>query len=146
MWKMGVEVRQMRQEGVENFSNLKINPTTAGIYCAMMMAQINVLMENNHCFSEICNETVIEAVDSLNPYMHARGVAFMVDNCSTTARLGTRKWGPRFDHITMQQIIPALNDGKSVDGIWFESAIHHSIHSALATCAEMRPSVDISIT
>lgn len=40
-------------------------------------------------------QSIIEAVDSLNPYMHARGVAFMVDNCSYTARLGSRKWAPR---------------------------------------------------
>ena len=32
------------------------------------------------------NESVIEAVDSLCPYMHFKGVSFMVDNCSTTAR------------------------------------------------------------
>lgn len=48
-----------------------------------------------HPWSEICNESIIEATDSLNPYMHARGVAFMVDNCSYTARLGSRKWAPR---------------------------------------------------
>ncbi len=42
-------------------------------------------------------------MDSLNPYMHARGVAFMVDNCSYTARLGSRKWAPRFDYILEQQ-------------------------------------------
>lgn len=40
-----------------------------------------VLREKGHPWSEICNESIIEAVDSLNPYMHARGVAFMVDNC-----------------------------------------------------------------
>lgn len=34
--------------------------------------------EQGHPYSEICNESIIEAVDSLNPYMHARGVAFMV--------------------------------------------------------------------
>lgn len=53
---------------------------------------------------QICNESIIEAVDSLNPYMHARGVAFMVDNCSYTARLGSRKWAPRFDYILEQQV------------------------------------------
>lgn len=57
-----------------------------------------------HPYSEICNESIIEAVDSLNPYMHARGVAFMVDNCSYTARLGSRKWAPRFDYILEQQV------------------------------------------
>ena len=35
-------------------------------------------MTQGHPYSEICNESIIEAVDSLNPYMHARGVAFMV--------------------------------------------------------------------
>jgi ketol-acid reductoisomerase len=63
-----------------------------------------VLREKGHPYSEICNESIIEAVDSLNPYMHARGVAFMVDNCSYTARLGSRKWAPRFDYILDQQV------------------------------------------
>ena len=47
-------------------------------------------------------QSVIEAVDSLCPYMHAKGVAFMVDNCSRTARLGSRKWAPRFDYLLEQ--------------------------------------------
>lgn len=145
MWEIGKKTRERRKSGDPNFTNQSIDPTTAGIYCAMMMAQVVVLMKNGHCLSEICNETVIEAVDSLNPYMHARGVAYMVDNCSITTRLGTRKWGPRFDHITMQQVIPALNDGNPVDGAWFENFKNHSIHDALAVCATMRPSVDISV-
>ena len=37
-----------------------------------MMAQIDVLRENGHGYSEIVNESVIEAVDSLCPYMHAK--------------------------------------------------------------------------
>jgi ketol-acid reductoisomerase len=51
-----------------------------------MMAQIDVLKKHDHSYSEIVNESVIEAVDSLCPYMHFKGVSFMVDNCSTTAR------------------------------------------------------------
>ena len=62
-----------------------------------------ISLPQGHPYSEICNESIIEAVDSLNPYMHARGVAFMVDNCSYTARLGSRKWAPRFDYILEQQ-------------------------------------------
>jgi ketol-acid reductoisomerase len=61
-----------------------------------------VLRERGHPWSEICNESIIEAVDSLNPYMHARGVAFMVDNCSYTARLGSRKWAPRCADMALQ--------------------------------------------
>lgn len=64
---------------------------------------------------QICNESIIEAVDSLNPYMHARGVAFMVDNCSYTARLGSRKWAPRFDYIVCQQAFTAIDANAPVD-------------------------------
>ena len=64
-----------------------------------------MLRRKGHSYSEMVNESVIEAVDSLNPFMHARGVAFMVDNCSTTARLGSRKWAPRFDYILTQQVL-----------------------------------------
>lgn len=65
---------------------------------------------------QICNESIIEAVDSLNPYMHARGVAFMVDNCSYTARLGSRKWAPRFDYILEQQAFAAIDSKAQVGG------------------------------
>jgi ketol-acid reductoisomerase len=68
-----------------------------------------VLREKGHNYSEVCNESIIEAVDSLNPYMHARGVAFMVDNCSHTARLGSRKWAPRFHYNLMQRAYTAVS-------------------------------------
>jgi hypothetical protein len=58
---------------------------------------------------------VIESVDSLNPYMHARGVAYMIDNCSTTARLGARKWAPRFDYLLTQIAFVNLDEGKPGD-------------------------------
>lgn len=65
--------------------SLSLSPTT------------QVLREKGHCYSEICNESIIEAVDSLNPYMHARGVAFMVDNCRCGGRGGGHRsrspWG-----------------------------------------------------
>eukprot|EP00960_Hanusia_phi_P027258 746720-Hanusia_phi.AAC.3 len=50
-----------------------------------MMAQIDVLRENGHSYTEIVNESVIEAVDSLCPYMHAKGVAFMVCSSAQSA-------------------------------------------------------------
>ncbi len=90
-WKVGAAVRAKRDE-----AKIPINPFTAGVYIATMMAQIDILLAAGHPYSEAANESVIESVDSLNPYMHARGVAYMVDNCSTTARLGSRKWAPAF--------------------------------------------------
>lgn len=103
-WQVGEKVRASRVE-----EKIPLNPTTAGVYIAVMMAQIDVLKRNGHSYSEIVNESVIEAVDSLCPYMHHKGVSFMVDNCSRTARLGSRKWAPRFDYILEQLAYPALD-------------------------------------
>ncbi len=139
MWQVGVGVRANRNP------NTAIHPITAGVYVATMMAQIDLLKEKGHPYSEIANESIIEAVDSLNPYMHYKGVAFMVDNCSTTARLGTRKWAPRFDHILMQQAMTAIDNGNQVDEELFDNFMHNTIHGVLAVCSEMRPSVDISL-
>jgi ketol-acid reductoisomerase len=140
MWQVGVGVRANRQP-----DKTPINPVTAGVYVATMMAQVDLLKEKGHPYSEIANESIIEAVDSLNPYMHHKGVAYMVDNCSTTARLGTRKWGPRFDYILTQQTYTALDQGNQVDEELFDNFVHNNIHQVLAVCAEMRPSVDIAV-
>ncbi|MCK5340319.1 MAG: ketol-acid reductoisomerase, partial [Desulfobulbaceae bacterium] len=77
--------------------------------------------------------------------MHFKGVAFMVDNCSTTARLGSRKWAPRFDYNLSQQALTAYDAGTPADENLIDSFKNHKIHAALATCATMRPSVDIAV-
>lgn len=140
MWRVGRDVRADRAADGE----APLDPFTAGIFCGIMMAQIDLLLEEGHPYSEIANESVIEAVDSLNPYMHARGIAYMVDNCSTTARLGARRWAPRFDYLLTQQSYPAVDD-KTVDLTPFEAFEGHVIHDVLRACAEMRPSVDIFV-
>lgn len=141
MWQVGEKVRANR-----GGAGPAVNAMTAGLYCATMMAQIDLLIEKGHCLSEVANESVIEAVDSLNPYMHFKGVAFMVDNCSTTARLGSRKWAPRFDYIIQQQAFVDFDSGKPVNEDLIRDFAAHKIHSALAVCATMRPSVDISLS
>jgi ketol-acid reductoisomerase len=140
MWRVGQKVRADR---VEN--EIPLDPFTAGVFCGVMMAQIDVLIARGHPYSEIANESVIEAVDSLNPYMHARGVAYMVDNCSITARLGARKWAPRFDYLLTQQAFPAIDGDEPVDTTPFESFAGHPIHEVLRVCAGLRPSVDIFV-
>jgi len=139
-WKVGAKVRASRKEDA-----IPLNPFTAGVYIATMMAQIDVLIEHGHPYSEVANESVIEAVDSLNPYMHARGVAYMVDNCSTTARLGSRKWAPRFDYILTQQAYVAIDEKAPATAGLVASFKEHEIHDALAECAKLRPSVDIFV-
>ena len=110
-----------------------------------MMAQIDVLLKHNHSYSEVVNESVIEAVDSLCPYMHYKGVSFMVDNCSTTARLGSRKWAPRFDYILEQLAYPALDNNTPVNKDLIEAFKVHKVHHAVEACCQLRPSVDISL-
>ena len=159
-WQVGEMVRANRVE-----DNIPLNPITAGVYIAVMMAQIDVLKQKGHSYSEIVNESVIEAVDSLCPYMHYKGVSFMIDNCSRTARLGARKWAPRFDYILEQQAYSMEERFNSLDndaGLkmsnleiaeelkrkrakLMDEFKGNTVHKAVAACLQMRPSVDISL-
>ncbi len=141
MWQTGIHVRANRK-----YNNIPIHPVTAGIYIATMMAQINLLKEKGHSYSEIANESIIEAVDSLNPYMHHKGIAFMVDNCSITARLGARKWAPRFDYILSQQTFSTLDSHFIADESLFKQFLTDEIHQVLAICSQLRPPIEISVT
>jgi ketol-acid reductoisomerase len=139
-WRVGQTVRSKRIE-----DEIPLDPFTAGVYIATMMAQIDILLDHGHPYSEVANESVIEAVDSLNPYMHARGVAYMVDNCSTTARLGSRRWAPRFDYVLTEQSYVKLDGKQALDESSLASFKQHKIHEVLAECAKLRPSVDIFV-
>jgi ketol-acid reductoisomerase len=141
-WQVGEEVRSAREgDGM----SIPVDPFTAGVYCALMMAQVDLLISKGHCYSEVANESVIEATDSLTPYMHARGVAYMVDSCSTTARLGSRKWAPRFDYLISEQGLTAYDAGRIPNPERFDAFEKHIIHDVLNVCGEMRPPVDIAV-
>ena len=112
---------------------------------ACMMAQVDLLKDRGHPYSEIANESIIEAVDSLNPYLDYKGVSYMVDNCSTTARLGARKWASRFDYILKQQAFTAIDENAVKDATPFDRMLTSGIHEVLRVCAELRPSVDIAV-
>ncbi|MFA5852420.1 MAG: ketol-acid reductoisomerase, partial [Spirochaetales bacterium] len=58
MWKVGEKVRANRKD-----SAIPLDPFTAGVYIAAMVAQVDLLAEMGHAYSEIVNESVIEAVD-----------------------------------------------------------------------------------
>jgi len=139
-WKVGESVRAARDD-----DNIPLNPFTAGVYVATMMAQIDVLLEEGHPYSEVVNESVIEAVDSLCPYMHYKGVAFMVDNCSFTAKTGSRKWAPRFDYLLAQLAYTAVDNGVPVNEQLISDFENHSVHQAVEECCKLRPPVDISL-
>ncbi|KAL8051952.1 hypothetical protein ABFX02_06G181200 [Erythranthe guttata] len=141
MWRVGERVRATRPAGDLG----PLYPFTAGVFVALMMAQIEILRKKGHSYSEIINESVIESVDSLNPFMHARGVSFMVDNCSTTARLGSRKWAPRFDYILTQQALVAVDNNAPINRDLISNFLSDPVHGAIEVCAELRPTVDISV-
>ena len=141
MWQTGLAVRRRRGHRPP-----PIDGFTAGTYCGAMMAQVDTLIENGHPYSEIANESIIEAVDSLLPYMHARGVAYMVDNCSTTARLGTRKWGPRFQAMLEQIAFPGVAALDETPDEPPDGFLTHPVHEVLHQLGEMRPAVDISVS
>ncbi|KAL5571014.1 hypothetical protein UlMin_020611 [Ulmus minor] len=141
MWKVGERVRSTRPAGDLG----PLYPFTAGVFVALMMAQIEILRKKGHSYSEIINESVIEAVDSLNPFMHARGVSFMVDNCSTTARLGSRKWAPRFDYVLTQQALVAVDNAEPINRDLISNFLSDPVHGAIEVCAQLRPTVDISV-
>lgn len=141
-WQVGQKVRADRS-GDESL-DFPLDGFTAGVYVAMMMAQIDVLRAAGHSYSEIVNESVIEAVDSLCPYMHFRGVSFMVDNCSRTARLGSRKWAPRFDYLLEQQAFTAVDADDIISDQLIRDFLSNPVHDAVDVCRSLRPSVDIS--
>ena len=69
----------------------------------------------------------------------------MVDNCSYTARLGSRKWYPRFMAVLDEQAFVDVDEDVAVDQEVVDEFLSHPVHKALAVCSEMRPSVDISV-
>ncbi|MGD0560674.1 MAG: hypothetical protein ABSA93_37610 [Streptosporangiaceae bacterium] len=141
MWAVSQAVHARRPE-----RELTIDPFTAGTFVATMMAQVDEFVTRGHPWSEIVNESIIEATDSLLPYMHARDVAYMVDNCSRTARLGARRWGPRFLAAYQQIAFPAAECGDPGGVAELAAAFDaHPVHEALAAAAKLRPPVDISV-
>ncbi len=143
MWRVGEKVRASKK----TLNQKDIEPVVAGVYVAGMVAQVTVLRENGHYWSEVVNESIIEAVDSLNPYMRAQGVAYMVDNCSVTARRGSRKWAPLYQAWLSQGVLPVIDGVKKADDKtnYYQSFVNNNVHDALKTLSAMRPPIDIAV-
>ena len=67
-----------------------------GAIQGLFQAQYEVLRAKGHSPSEAFNETVEEATQSLYPLVGGKGMDWMYENCSTTARRGALDWAPRF--------------------------------------------------
>ncbi|RCI09256.1 hypothetical protein L249_1571 [Ophiocordyceps polyrhachis-furcata BCC 54312] len=72
----------------------------------MFLAQYQVLRERGHSPSEAFNETVEEATQSLYPLIGAKGMDWMYEACSTTARRGAIDWTPKFK----KALLPVFRD------------------------------------
>jgi ketol-acid reductoisomerase len=116
---------------------------SAGVYVSGIMAQLHTLLHHGHKVSEVINESFIEAIDSLTPYMHAKGLAFMVDNCSTTARLGTRLWGPVFKNDLTSAL--KLASPGLVNAAILMTFADQALHDDVALCMAHRPTVRIDL-
>ena len=68
----------------------------------------------------------------------------MVDNCSRTARLGARKWAPRFDYLIEQQAFTAIDQNTKLNDQLISDFLENPVHDAVNVCSQLRPAVDIS--
>ncbi len=58
---------------------------------------------------------------------------YQVDNCSYTARLGSRKWAPRFDYILDQQVGLLQNLRANATAIYLSIHAQRS-HTSFVVC------------
>lgn len=127
--------------GEQDFSSVKKNevqsspdepatpPLIAALYVAGMIAQIDVLFEKGHVASEICLESVVDAVTMLNPHMHEVGIDHTLENCSLTAGVGARHWSPRFEKMIREKILPQIKNPPHFSKP--EKFLNHPIHPIL---------------
>ena len=88
------------------------------------MAQVDLLLKNA-IPTEVCNESVIEAVDSLNPYMPEASPTWWITVPLLPA--WARKWGPRFDHLIEQEVFTAYDRTEQVDENRLQAFVQHPV-------------------
>lgn len=72
-----------------------------GALAGIMEAQYTTLRQNGHSPSEAFNETVEELTQSLIRLVDQKGMDWMYENCSATARRGALDWRHRFREAVM---------------------------------------------
>ncbi|KII89640.1 hypothetical protein PLICRDRAFT_39755 [Plicaturopsis crispa FD-325 SS-3] len=85
-----------------------------GAIQGLFLAQYKVLRANGHTPSEAFNETVEEATQSLYPLIGAKGMDYMYNACSTTARRGALDWAPIFEKTNtpvFEALYKSVKDG-----------------------------------
>jgi ketol-acid reductoisomerase len=140
MWTHSQAVHERRGE------NLQVGPFTAGTFIATMMAQVDEFVSRGHPWSEIVNESIIEATDSLlpictretSPTWWTTALAPPGSVPGAGARGSRRRISrSRFRRRTAVSPAGAAELTAAFDG--------HLVHEALAAVAKLRPPVDISV-
>ena len=80
-----------------------------GALAGAMEAQYDCLREHGHSPSEAFNETVEELTQSLIRLVDEKGMDWMFNNCSETARIGALRWKRRF-RDTLKPLFESLYD------------------------------------
>lgn len=104
-------------------------PLVAAVYVAGMISQVDVLLEKGHRASEICLESVVDAVTMLNPHMHVVGIDHVLASCSLTAGVGARRMSPKFSKMIQEQILPRIKS--ATHALQPEKFLNHPIHKIL---------------
>eukprot|EP00916_Digyalum_oweni_P013039 GHVL01021434.1.p1 GENE.GHVL01021434.1~~GHVL01021434.1.p1 ORF type:complete len:267 (-),score=57.00 GHVL01021434.1:767-1567(-) len=112
-----------------------INPTTAGIYVALMIAQYDVLISAGHSGIETVNKTIIQAVDSLNPYIKHLGMFHILNNSSKISNIGLHRWWPRFENI-FKDVFSKIHH-RANENLLNEFK-NHEIHFILKQCNSLK--------
>ncbi len=89
-----------------------------GALAGVLEAQYNILRKNGHSPSEAFNETVEEFTQSLVPLMAAKGVDWLIANCSTTAQRGALDWAPKFKKAVepvFRDLYKSVKNGKEAE-------------------------------
>jgi hypothetical protein len=72
-------------------SEIPVNPFTAGVYIAVMMATVQTLQEKGHPFSEICNEVGRAHIAAHTPLRVPGSAAGAALDCTAAPVTGLRQ-------------------------------------------------------
>ncbi|CAK7323641.1 unnamed protein product [Dovyalis caffra] len=140
-WIVGELVRSGQPRG----SLVPLHPFTCGVFMALMMARVEILRKKGQSYSAIIHGSVIESVDSLNSLMHALERSYMLDNCSATATLESRKWAHLFDYFLNQRALVAVDNGAPINHDLISNLLSDPVHRAIEVYDQLTSTISTRV-
>ncbi|CAK7324762.1 unnamed protein product [Dovyalis caffra] len=140
-WIVGELVRSGQPRG----SLVPLHPFTCGVFMALKMAWVEILRKKGLSYSAIIHGSVIESVDSLYSLMHALEAPYMLDNCSATATLESRKWAHLFDYFLNQRALVAVDNGAPINHDLISNLISDPVHRAIEVYDQLTSTVSTGV-